>query len=1263
MKIGFVFNRVIVFLLILIIFVNLIPYTAFTTYAEEKNDDTQIAYEAEEGETASQENDRITMNEDSTEIDGSKTQAYEDNSFVNVTDKNDNMINDSEGFVSKDAEESATYIANNETSETSADTNGVVEITYAASNGGTVSQEREMIDLSDDTNDIKGATAQEDNGYSFVNWTDASGKVVSDSKTFIPKDVSENTSYTANFESTMTTSTAESESKMPKNSFTKNASNGITVVATVDEGVFPVGTTMQVTSVSTDEVIQAAQSAVSGEIIDAEAANITFYDADGNEIQPADNTQVHVTLTSRNKVEGSKYSVIHIGDDGAKKIADASATTASFDTGSFSIYAIIGQPDGKATITYEFYNDALIPVLLSTSLVKDGDTLVAPGTPVSSVDASATFLGWSPEDKPTEYQTFGTVTIPSTVQSDTTVKLYARFHKTYHVFFHNQFGAIIQSFSVENGDNFHIADYNSYVTFPIPVDQALISWSTILASSGTETGLGGKGGAITDLIIAKDVDLYPVLESAYWITFVSNGGSYTAPEFFKISSSTEAPAEPTWAGYTFEGWYTDETLTQQYTFGSPLSAGITLYAKWKTNEVIYTIFYWVEALDSNANYAAGNYEYKASKTLQAVTGSQVTINADNVGQSYPYYTFDHGDQNVTIDGDGQTVVNAYFHMNTYTLSFNLDDTSSGSSTRTSTLTIGGNTYSASSPYSFTAHFGENIGGRWPTAGNLSTAVTGTDIASQFSGWLSPSGKTIFVTKRLTVTSDLLSSTDNNTTSTYPAQYEFSLKPFYINYWLENANDTGYTLSAEYSQEALAKANTNWSAKMISGFTNIPTTPDGYPATDKTVNTYNFYYTRNTNSLEFSNYGTIEKTIDTIKYGSDISGYNYMPERPSTLSSDYQFRGWYTNSNCLDGTEFEFVSAVMPYRNLVVFAKWALPDYTVHFDLNGGTSLKISDQTDVFGQQLSYPDPPSRVGYAFSGWTLGGKAFDFDSIIAGNILTYAVNKIITLQAHWIGGLILQIRYNAGEGANAPIDSSAYCSSTNAVVAKASTPPEGKYFLYWTLNGMKYYPGDTIMLDTVKATDGVITLTAVYGEVQLVSITYHPNGGNGIDYTTDLMENNTKITTLACNDSKINYCRDGYIFTAWNTKADGSGTSYAEDTIAYIDNIGGNNLYAQWAVVGQASNTAEFAPHTVILPFNTVIQGPNTVGQIPNIVAYIPKTGDNNDWMISLIVLFIGIIGLCVFTLILCRGNLVFVRIRTRCSRKVCDYLSIKKNKTE
>ena len=51
---------------------------------------------------------------------------------------------------------------------------------------------------------------------------------------------------------------------------------------------------------------------------------------------------------------------------------------------------------------------------------------------------------------------------------------------------------------------------------------------------------------------------------SWTVAFNSNGGS---------------------AGYTFGGWYTDEACTQAYDFSTPVTADLTLYAKWTKNAV------------------------------------------------------------------------------------------------------------------------------------------------------------------------------------------------------------------------------------------------------------------------------------------------------------------------------------------------------------------------------------------------------------------------------------------------------------------------------------------------------------------------------------------------------------------------------------------------------------------------------------------------------------------------------------------------------
>ena len=69
----------------------------------------------------------------------------------------------------------------------------------------------------------------------------------------------------------------------------------------------------------------------------------------------------------------------------------------------------------------------------------------------------------------------------------------------------------------------------------------------------------------------------------YTVTFNANGHG-TAPASQTVLSGNKAsePTAPTASGWTFGGWYKDSscTETQKYDFNTPVTANLTLYAKW-----------------------------------------------------------------------------------------------------------------------------------------------------------------------------------------------------------------------------------------------------------------------------------------------------------------------------------------------------------------------------------------------------------------------------------------------------------------------------------------------------------------------------------------------------------------------------------------------------------------------------------------------------------------------------------------------------------
>ncbi len=106
-----------------------------------------------------------------------------------------------------------------------------VVITYAANPAGSATLSQASEEIGKYQGSATGATATAINGYEFVNWTDASGNVVSTSTTFVPSKVGEvyvSGSYTANFKEKQVTIRYESDANgsVSRESETINAVTG-----------------------------------------------------------------------------------------------------------------------------------------------------------------------------------------------------------------------------------------------------------------------------------------------------------------------------------------------------------------------------------------------------------------------------------------------------------------------------------------------------------------------------------------------------------------------------------------------------------------------------------------------------------------------------------------------------------------------------------------------------------------------------------------------------------------------------------------------------------------------------------------------------------------------------------------------------------------------------------------------------------------------------------------------------------------------------
>ena len=70
------------------------------------------------------------------------------------------------------------------------------------------------------------------------------------------------------------------------------------------------------------------------------------------------------------------------------------------------------------------------------------------------------------------------------------------------------------------------------------------------------------------VVLASCVQVPPVVETEYHITFESNGGSAVSSKTVEEGKTVAKPTDPIRAGSTFKGWYLNGT---NYTFSERLS--------------------------------------------------------------------------------------------------------------------------------------------------------------------------------------------------------------------------------------------------------------------------------------------------------------------------------------------------------------------------------------------------------------------------------------------------------------------------------------------------------------------------------------------------------------------------------------------------------------------------------------------------------------------------------------------------------------------
>lgn len=533
---------------------------------------------------------------------------------------------------------------------------------------------------------------------------------------------------------------------------------------------------------------------------------------------------------------------------------------------------------------------------------------------------------------------------------------------------------------------------------------------------------------------STEVEIY--YDRNYYLLSLDLDGGWGADPIYARYGAVISLSSPTKPGYTFTGWNPTAPTNMP-------AKNQTLKANWTASNVEYRVQYWQE----NANDSG--YSYVESQTVTAKAGAVVSGETYKNSKSYNGFTYHHADTNVTVAGDGSTVVNVYFNRNLYTVTFK-----NGKQTLTCgkvehehssacckyggtslshwrhsdsccKLGLSEHTHSSrcytTSDLTITAKYGAFIGDQWP--GNGWYVDTSENTAQSYLAVMPLGGKTFYgqqtgsYTATATYYVEVLPDESGTTVSgkTYKVHHTDTAK--YDGDGLNVTDEERYDLEGFTCNTAISAENGD------------------------TYNGSKFYYTRNNYTLVYNDqYGTTrEEQLPYEQVLSKSVNKSYVPAYPKGLEAGaYEFAGWYLDP---DGTQPVDWSTKMPAAKVVLYAKWAPKTHTVRTFLTedamkAGTDPINTWENVAHRSTIEKPQNPTNGRYTFVGWFYQEngveKAFDF---------SMAVTKDLNLYAKWISNSLVQytIHYQLEDGTTIAPDTtgSALAGATKTFDAKTGT----------------------------------------------------------------------------------------------------------------------------------------------------------------------------------------------------------------------------------
>ena len=224
-------------------------------------------------------------------------------------------------------------------------------------------------------------------------------------------------------------------------------------------------------------------------------------------------------------------------------------------TADITLYAKWDVPD--YTVTFDSKGGSEVKAVK----VKKGGTITLPPDPTKT---DFVFAGWFTDDNTFKNQFDAKTVITANLT------LYAKWDvPEYTVTFDSKGGSEVKAVKVKKGGTITLPDPS-----PTKTDFIFAGWFT------DDNTFKNQFDAKT--VITANLTLYAKWDLPdYTVTFDSKGGSEVKAVKVKKGGAITLPANPTKVDFAFGGWFTDDnTFKNQFDAKTPVTADITLYAKW-----------------------------------------------------------------------------------------------------------------------------------------------------------------------------------------------------------------------------------------------------------------------------------------------------------------------------------------------------------------------------------------------------------------------------------------------------------------------------------------------------------------------------------------------------------------------------------------------------------------------------------------------------------------------------------------------------------